>query len=128
MHERRRLGVRDDGPRDRPHPFHETLGGDDADLEQAVVGPWVLEDLDVADQLADVADQNRRRLAAEPADTVHLDLGAERLRAHGLQPRPHVAGAAEPILETAVGVADHRRVHAAPGHDREALAVEAADV
>ena len=117
-----------DGPCDRPHPVGVALGGDDADLEQAVVGPRLLEDLDVADQLADVADQNRRRLAPEPADTVHLDLGAEGLGTHGLQARPDVGGAAEAILETAVGVADHRRVHAAPGHDREALAVEAANV
>ena len=45
-----------------------------------------------------------------------------------LRARPDVGEATEPILQAAVGVADHARVEARAGHHREALAVEAADV
>ena len=47
-------------------PLPAALGGDDADLEQAVVGPGVGERGDAADHLADVADEHAARLAVEP--------------------------------------------------------------
>ena len=82
-----------------------------------------------AEELADVAEQDAARLALVPADAVHFDLGAKGLRAQVLRPRPHVGHATEALLETAVcRISNHRGVEARAGHDREALAVEAADV
>ena len=85
----------------RPHSS-KPVGRDDAELELAVVGTRVLERLDPAEELADVAEQDAARLALVPADAVDLDLGAKRLRAQVLRPRPHVRDAAESLLETAV--------------------------
>ena len=45
------------------------------------------------------------------------------------EPRPHVGGPPDPLLQAAAArISDHRRVEADAGHDCEALAVEAADV
>ena len=42
----------------------------------SVVGPRILERLDPAEELADVAEQDAARFALVPADSVDLDLGA----------------------------------------------------
>ena len=57
-----------------------------------------------------------------------LIFALERLRAQVLATRPDVGDAAEPVLQAAVGVADHRGVEAGARHHGEPLAVEAADV
>ena len=73
---------------------------------------------------------NRMQLAWPPYHlfAVDVDLRPERLRRRCFRAGPDVGQAAEAILQAAVGVADHPRVEARAGHDREALAVEAPDV
>ena len=60
----RRLAARADrGTGQRAAPLHGAVRGDDAELQAAVVGACVLERLDAAEELADVADQDAARLA-----------------------------------------------------------------
>ena len=80
------VSTADRDPGDHAAPFEEAFGGHDADLEPAVVGTGILECLDSAEELPDVAEQDAARLALVPADTVDLDLGAKRLRAQVLRP------------------------------------------
>ena len=123
------LAVPDGRACDHAAPLEEPLGCHDTHLELPVVGTRIFEHLDPAEELADVAEQDAARLALVPADAVHLDLGAKRLRTQVLRPRPHVGNATEALLETAVcRISNHRGVEARAGHDREALAVEASDV
>jgi hypothetical protein len=49
------------GPRERPRPVGDAVRVDDPDLQPSVVGARVLEDLDPAEEVADVADQNAAR-------------------------------------------------------------------
>ena len=61
--ERRLLRLSDRGAGERPAPLHEAVGGDDADVEPSVVRFGAVEDLDAAEEVADVADQDAARLA-----------------------------------------------------------------
>ena len=101
---------------------------DDADLEPTIVGSCVLEHLDAAEETPDVADKDAGRVAEVPRGAVDLDLRLERLRAQVLGTCPDVCGPAEPILERAVGLLDHRSVESDTRHDRKVLAVELPDV
>ena len=56
-----------------PRPLHGALGGDDADLEHAVVGLGVVEGGEAPADGADVADEDAARLAVEPVVAVDLD-------------------------------------------------------
>ena len=91
-------------------------------------GRRVLEHLDAAEEPTDVADEDAACVAVVPGDAVDLDLRLERLRAQVLRAGPDVGGAAEPVLERAVGLLDHRRVESGAGHDGEVLAVELSHV
>ena len=123
------LAVPDGRARDHATPLEEPLGCRDSHLELPVVGLRIFEHLDPAEELAHVAEQDAARFALVPADAIHFDLGAKGLRTQVLRPRPHVGNATEALLETAVcRISDHRGIEARAGHDREALAVEAADV
>ena len=99
------------------HPVRDAVGVDDADLEPAVVGARVLEDLDAAEEAPDVADEDAARGAGVPRSAVDRDLRLERLGAQVLRAGPDVGDPAEPVLEAAVGLLDHRRVEARAGHD-----------
>ena len=68
---------------------------------EPVVGAGVVERLDAAEDLADVADEDAAGLAVEPALAVDLDPGPERLQPEVLGAGPHVGGTPEPVLERA---------------------------
>ena len=80
----------------------------------AVVRSRVLERLNPAEELADVAEKNAARLPLVPTDAVDLDLGLETASTAGSPTGPHVGDAPETILQPAVGVSDHRCVESAP--------------
>src|SRR5262249_50301192 len=126
--ERRARRATDSGARKHPRPVGDAVGVDNADLETTVLRTRVLERLDTREQVADVADEDAARLAGVPGCSVDGDRPPERPGAQGVRARPDIRGAAEPVLEPAVGFADHRSVEAGAGHDPEALTVEAADV
>ena len=64
LRERRAVCCADCHPRDHAAPFEEAVRGDNAHLELSVVRPRVLERLDPAEELADVAEQDAARFAA----------------------------------------------------------------
>jgi hypothetical protein len=109
------------GELDRP------LRGHDAQVEQAVVERRIVEHLDAAEQVADVAEQDAAGGPVVPRRSVDADLRLERLGVDGAHTAQHTRSPAEAILEV-VGGADHRGVEAGAGHRRETLAVEAPDV
>src|SRR6185503_11956696 len=111
-----------------PRPLADALGIRDAELEQAVVRTRVVEDLDSAEQRADVPDEDAARLALVPELAVHLDASLEGVAAQMLRSCPDVRDAAEAVLEPAVGILDHLRVESRSRHDRESLAVDLSDV
>ena len=73
LDERRRVDPTDDGPGADPQPVGAALGGQHADVEQAVVAPGVGEDLDAAEDPAHVADEHARGPALEPLVAVDPD-------------------------------------------------------
>jgi hypothetical protein len=94
------------GPRQRPSPLHESVRGDDADVESAVVRPRTVEDLDAGEELPDVPDQDAARLAAIPRLAVDRDPRFERLGAGAACARENVGSASETAFERPVGVMD----------------------
>ena len=126
--ERRALRPARHGARDRTGPLGEALGGDDRDVEPAVVGRGIGEHLDASEERADVAGEHAARRSVVPGHTVDLDRRVEGRSAHAPGARPDVGRPAEPVLEAAVGAADHVGVEARAGHDGEPLAVHARDV
>src|SRR4029453_6462497 len=99
----------------------------DAELEHAVVRARVREHVDAAAEVTEVAEQDACRVALVQVAAVDRDLCGEALRAQVARPAPQVCRSADPLLEV-VRAADHRPIEAGPGHDREALLLEAADV
>src|SRR5689334_8093530 len=128
LDERRPLRMADGGACKRSHPVGDAVGVYHAELEPAVVRASVLEHLDTAEEAADVAEEDAARGSGVPGCPVHLDLRLERLRPEVLRAAPDIGDPSEAILELAVGLLDHRGVEAGAGHDREALAVEPADI
>ena len=70
----------------------------------------------------------RSSRALVPVLAVDLDRRLEGLRAEVLRRRPDVREAAEAVLQSSVGLADHPGVEAGSGHHGEPLAVDLADV
>jgi hypothetical protein len=114
--------------RDRLSPLHDPLGVCDADLEQAVVGTCVFEDLETRERTAHVAEENQGRRAFVETGAVHIDARFERIHTQVLRGRPDVRHAAEDVFHVLVGCADDIRVESEPGHHREPLAVHMTDV
>ena len=74
------------GARERASPVHHAVGVHHPELELAVLGARILERLDAAEQLSDVADEDAARPVVVPAHTVHRDLRLERLRRRFFDP------------------------------------------
>ncbi len=128
LHERRLRARAERGPRERPRPVGEAVRGHDAELEHAVVGLRVVEEVDTAEDPADVADEHARRDVVEPGRAVNLDLRPDRRGAELLRAGPEVRDAADGVLQPAVRLLQHLRVEPGACHDGEVLAVDRADV
>ena len=126
--ERGLVGLADRGTGKRPGPVADSFGVHNADIELLVVRLRVGEDLDAAEQVADVTDQDAAGSTPVPRRSVDRDLRREGLRPQTLRSRPDVGGASEAVLEAPVGLLDHHRVEPRAGHHAEALAVEPSDV
>ena len=118
----------DRGAHQRAGPLGHAVRSNHPELEQAVVGARVVEDLDTAEDLADVAGEDAAAVAVEPTSAVDVDRGPEGLQPEVLRARPEVRGPAVPLLEVTIGVVDHQRVEAGASQHGEAFAVDPPDV
>ena len=104
-------------------PVEEPVGGDDPDVQPAVVGTSLGERGDAADDVAHVAHEHGAGRTLEPAPAIHLNSCTDGLVPGGLDARDDVPEPPEPVFQAAVRLADHQRVDPRSRHDREPLAV-----
>src|SRR6476659_11454820 len=76
--ERRALRPARDGARDGAGPLGKALGGDDRDVQPAVVRRGIGEHLDASEERADVAGEHAAGRSVVPGHTVDLDRRVER--------------------------------------------------
>ena len=113
--------------RPRVRPLQGALGGDDSDVEVAVVGLGVVESADAAVMVPTLP--NRTRLPARrrfPA--VDADLRRHRLVRTWRSPVSAYAKPPGRVLQPVIGVIDHLGVDSGPGHDSEVFAVQLAEI